>query len=159
MSTWWNAILTIFEWLSIFNFITHILLLYIYSYVVYFAVNKALSMWQFYKRYFRIFARIRSLFETIGGGTHPQTHPVATPVPRDAGAKAEQGGLTGTKGHWRPHSANIYYPLSQSCTAYISRYWLCIDKGIKWLGEFLSILNTKCLQLYFQAEIQYVISE
>ena len=30
-------------------------------------------------------------------------------------------GPTGTKG---PHSANIYYPLSQSCIAYIARYWL-----------------------------------
>ena len=29
-----------------------------------------------------------------------------------------------------------------------------IDKGVKRLGEFLSILNIKCLQLYFQAEIQ-----
>ena len=43
---------------------------------------------------------------------------------------------------------------SQSCIAYIARYWLCIDKGVKRLGDFLSILNIKCLQLYFQAEMQ-----
>ena len=60
---------------------------------------------------------------------------------------------TGTKGHRRPHSANIYYPLSQSCIACIARYWLCIDKGVKQLGEFLSILSIKYLRLYFQAEI------
>ena len=58
---------------------------------------------------------------------------------RDAGAKAGPGGPTRTKGHWRAHSANIYYPLSQSCIASIARYWLCIDKGVKRLGEFLSI--------------------
>ena len=38
--------------------------------------------------------------------------------------------------------------------AFIARYWLCVDKGVKRLGEFLSILNIKCLQLYFKAEIQ-----
>ena len=57
-------------------------------------------------------------------------------------------GPKGMKGYWGPYSANIYYPLSKSCTAYIARYWLCIDKGVKQLGEFLSILNIKYLQLY-----------
>ena len=69
---------------------------------------------------------------------------------RDAGPIAGQGGgATGTKEHCRPHSANIYYPLSQSCIVYISRYWLCIDKGVKRLSEFLSILIINCLQFYF----------
>ena len=63
-------------------------------------------------------------------------------------------GPTGTKEHWRPYSAKIYYPLSQPCTAYIARYWLCIDKGVKRLGEFLPILNITWLELLFQAEIQ-----
>ena len=44
----------------------------------------------------------------------------------------------------------FYYPFFQSCIACIARYWLCIDKGAKRLGEFLSILNIKCLQLYFR---------
>ena len=61
---------------------------------------------------------------------------------RDAGAIAGQGGPMGMKGYERPYSANIYYPLSQTCTAYTTRYWLCIDKGVKRLGEFLSILKT-----------------
>ena len=73
---------------------------------------------------------------------------------RDTGVIAGKGGPTETKGYYRTHSANIYYPLSQSCIAYIVMYWLCIDKDVKQLGEFLSTLNIKCLQLYFQAEIQ-----
>ena len=55
---------------------------------------------------------------------------------RGSGAIEGRGGLTGTKKHWRPHSANIYYPLYQSCIAYIARYWLCIDKrskAIRWI--------------------------
>ena len=67
---------------------------------------------------------------------------------RDARAIAEQRGPMGIKGHWRPHSSNIYYPLSQSCIAYIARYWLCIDDGVKWLGEFLSILKESALVVF-----------
>ena len=75
-------------------------------------------------------------------------------VIRDAGALARQGGQQERKGT-EDHIQQIFIILFPN---YVLLVFLgtgfSIDKGVKRLGEFLSVLNIEYLQLYFQAEMQ-----